>query len=200
VGTAPEVPPGQPTPADRASAGRKGNRLTLLLAFGCLGCIGLCGASVVALAVVPRALGYRTVKVAGDAMAPALHHRDFVFVQRRPGELAHGDIVMFLHPERDLTATVSRIVALPNETVRIDEAGQVFVDGRPVPAPTGVAADAETGAAMPELRLGPDEIWVMGDNRANADDSRSYGPVSLKRLMGKVVWRYWPAGVLGPVR
>lgn len=44
-----------------------------------------------------------------------------------------------------------------------------------------------------------ESLWVLGDNPAASRDSRDFGPVPLDRLRGRVVWRYWPPGRIGPV-
>jgi signal peptidase I len=48
-----------------------------------------------------------------------------------------------------------------------------------------------------EVRLADDQYFVLGDNRPDSSDSRSWGPVRLERIVGKVVYRYWPPGSLG---
>ncbi len=55
--------------------------------------------------------------------------------------------------------------------------------------------------ASPRGRLLPtDEVWLVGDNPGFSDDSRRFGPLPRRRLLGRVVFRYWPLSRAGPVR
>jgi signal peptidase I len=48
-----------------------------------------------------------------------------------------------------------------------------------------------------EIRLKDDEYFVLGDNRPSSSDSRSWGPLSRDRIVGKIIYRYWPPRSLG---
>ncbi|MGO9308672.1 MAG: signal peptidase I [Spirochaetia bacterium] len=48
-----------------------------------------------------------------------------------------------------------------------------------------------------EIVLGDDQYYVLGDNRTESSDSRSWGPLARDRIVGKVIYRYWPPGALG---
>lgn len=103
-----------------------------------------------------------------------------------------GQVVVF-HPDPDRRQDplIKRVIGLPGETVEV-RAGQVYVNDALLDEP--YVGDLETICYAPcgRVRLEPDEYFVMGDNRPNSRDSRSFGPVHLAQIIGRVVLRYWP--------
>ena len=94
-----------------------------------------------------------------------------------------------LKPQR--TEFVKRVVALPGEEVEGRD-GHVYVDGHllvePYLAPTVVTSD------FGPVRVPPDRLWVMGDNRPNSGDSRVFGPIPEDSVVGRVIAKAWPPG------
>jgi signal peptidase I len=84
------------------------------------------------------------------------------------------------------------VIGLPGETVEIRD-GLVWIDGR------RLAESYTAGSTSPDniWRLGGEEIFVMGDNRGLSLDSRSFGPVSMKEVVGKAWIIYWPPAEWG---
>ena len=62
---------------------------------------------------------------------------------------------------------------------------------------SGWSEDLPFSGDMPEVLLGPDEYFVLADNRPNSSDSRSWGPLTVDDIRGKVIFRYWPFSTLG---
>lgn len=123
--------------------------------------------------------------VKGDSMKPALYSGDILLFFRLPSGYERGDIVLL--QEEDCTY-IKRIVALPEETVDIDnETHQLLING--IPAEDGYAwgdTFRKTGCSLP-LTLGKDEYFVLGDSRENSVDSRNFGPVDRAQLIGRVI-------------
>lgn len=108
---------------------------------------------------------FEPVRVHGESMSPTLADGDLLAVTRRMGAVPRGGIVVIARPDRPTAELVKRIVALP---------------GDPIPCPG------------PPVVLGPDQYWVVGDNRDASTDSRDFGPVNRCHLHGQALCVYWP--------
>ena len=142
------------------------------------------------LAIVVHLFLAQATVVYGQSMEPNLRPHQRLIVDkltyrfRAPGR---NDIIVLDLPGVD-DMLVKRIVGLPGETIEIRD-GIVLVDGRelaePFPHDMGHTYMAPT-------TLGALEYFVMGDNRDNSNDSRSFGPVKRDAVVGRVWLRYWP--------
>lgn len=99
-----------------------------------------------------------------------------------------GEVVVFNYPLDPTKDFVKRVVGLPGELVEV-RAGTVYIDGAPLPEPYLRRTDHSSAAP---LRLGPEEYYVIGDNRPSSNDSRSWGAVPAELILGKVWVVYWP--------
>jgi signal peptidase I len=137
-------------------------------------------------------------RVEGQSMEPLLAPGERILVSKlayRTDEVRRHDVVVLRAP--DGRTLVKRVIGLPGELVEV-VAGRVLVDGRDVVEPY-VAAARRSDESLPAHRLGADEYFVLGDNRAASLDSRAFGPVVRERIRGKAVWIYWPPELVGPV-
>lgn len=125
-------------------------------------------------------VGPRLIRVEGHAMSPTLQDGDraiFVRLRRQP---ARGSVVALRYPKNPAKSFVMRIVGLPGERVSIDD-GVVSIDGQPVAEPYLAPANRSHEHLGPR-QLGPEEYYVLGDNRRNASDSREWGPVPRRHI------------------
>lgn len=99
-----------------------------------------------------------------------------------------GEVIVFSYPLDPTKDFVKRVVGLPGELVEV-RAGTVHIDGAPLAEPYLRRTDQSSAAP---LRLGPDEYYVIGDNRPSSNDSRSWGAVPADLILGKVWVVYWP--------
>jgi signal peptidase I len=144
---------------------------------------------VVVLVVVLLQFG-EPMRVASSSMEPTLNSGDHVLIASRAYRSAgpgRGDLVVFKGPDGPL---VKRVAAIAGDEVGIED-GQLVVNGRIVPEP---AVDPNTvdGLYYGPVTVPPGSIFVLGDNRANSVDSRTFGPIRLDALVGKVELRLWP--------
>jgi signal peptidase I len=139
--------------------------------------------------VVHLFLAQATV-VYGQSMEPNLHAQQRLIVDKLSYRLhspQRNDIVVVDLPSME-EMLVKRIVALPGETVEVRR-GVVYVNGTPIPE---LYPHDMTAYDMAPILLGPLSYFVMGDNRGNSNDSRSFGPITRDEVVGRVWLRYWP--------
>ncbi len=124
--------------------------------------------------------------VDGFSMEPTYEPGARVFTVPVSSKLARGDIVML--DDGDTEYALKRIVGLPNETVCLWR-GYVFINRRMLREPylskyTFTLPDEHSQKIV--FVLGPDQYFVLGDNRTCSVDSRSYGPVKLSKIKSRV--------------
>jgi len=152
------------------------------------------------LAVCLRAFVAERVVVVGESMEPTLDNGDNVLIEKitcRLGKTDRYDIVVF--PVGD-TLLIKRVYGLPGETVRIDDAGVIYIDDKPIEDRYGYEPMREAGRAGGYgVTLAGDEYFVLGDNRNNSIDSRmlDVGSVRNKNIRGRVVLRLTPFNKMG---
>ncbi|MBU0492946.1 MAG: signal peptidase I [Chloroflexi bacterium] len=135
-------------------------------------------------------IGIQNYKVLGSSMEPNLHQGQYLLVNKIEYRLhapARGDIIVFHYPNNPSDDYVKRIIGLPGETLEIRD-GAVYADGVQLDEPylRAQTTSRYTGV-VPE-----DTVFVMGDNRGNSSDSRSWGALPLRYIVGRAVLCYWP--------
>lgn len=147
--------------------------------------------------------------VRGHSMQPGFRPNDQLVVEKVSlylREPQHNEIVVLSAPESE-GLTIKRVVGLPGDTVEIQR-GHIFVNGLEVAPPydiaprwrilvggTEVNAPSRFGdshSSYGPITLADDHYFVLGDNRDNSIDSRSFGPVPRNIIEGRVLLRYWP--------
>ena len=145
------------------------------------------------------------VVVDGSSMVPQLHNGERLIVNKLVyynfrtvswGHLERGDIVVFWYPEDPDKSYVKRIIGLPGETVEIRD-NTVLIDGKALSEPYLEKGDRSKMSDLREKIIKDHYYFVMGDNRENSSDSRSWGLVPEKYIYGKAFFRYWRPSKLG---
>lgn len=179
------------------------------------------GSTVAVLLVAPlvalflTAFVFQSYQVDGPSMETTLQHNDRLLVWKLPRTWARitkhnyipkrGDVVIFV--ERDSSGLgqnagkqlIKRVIALPGERVVIDN-GVVTVYNKENPngfqpdrtLPYGEVIDETVGKR--DVTVPKGNLYVVGDNRNNSLDSRSFGPIEANDIVGKLVLRVWPLG------
>lgn len=145
-------------------------------------------------------VGQRTM-VEGRSMENTLQNGDNLIVEKlsyRFGDPERFDIVVF-PPYDTKEYYIKRIIGLPGETVQIDKAGSIYINGEILEENYGKEIIQNPGRAIEPITLGEDEYFVLGDNRNNSTDSRSsnVGNVNRKQLIGRAWVRIWPLNEIG---
>jgi signal peptidase I len=137
--------------------------------------------------------GFQVARVDGQSMAPTLEDQDRLIVNKfayRIGEPSRGDIVMLYYPLDPDTSFVKRIIAEEGDQVRIVD-GQVYVNDIPLSDDFVPEEYRSRDNLSPEI-VPEGYYYVMGDHRNNSSDSRHWGNVPKKYVIGKVQLRWWP--------
>jgi signal peptidase I len=137
--------------------------------------------------------GVQVARVDGLSMAPTLEDHDRLIVNKLVYELGEprpGDIVMLYYPLNPEKMFVKRVIAREGDTVRIVD-GRVYVNDIPLHdeyVPAEFRSHDDWGPQVIQQGY----YFVMGDHRNNSSDSRHWGPVPKKYIVGKVKVRWWP--------
>jgi signal peptidase I len=154
--------------------------------------------AVVVLLVVVKVFVAEPFRIPSESMAPTLRPGDQTLVNKLSGKPPHrGDLVAF-HAPRTGEILLKRVVAVGGDTVGLED-GVLVVDGRKVREPYA-DPDAIDSVYFGPVRVRPGTVFVMGDNRANSDDSRDFGAVPTDRIIGRAVARVWPPSRWGSLR
>lgn len=144
------------------------------------------------LAFLVRGFVVETFVVIGPSMEPTLHDMERLFVNKvvyRIHPPGRGDIIVFGYPRDPSRDFIKRVIGLPGETVELRD-GRVYVDGKFIPEKTVVFPDHQSTYGPVKVPEG--QIFVLGDNRRNSEDSRYFGFVPFANIRGKAFLMYWP--------
>jgi len=142
------------------------------------------------------------VKVEGTSMLPRLHDGERIFVNkliyydeyRWAPKVDRGDIVVFWFPDDPSKSYIKRVVGLPGDTIEMRD-GTVRVNGSQIDERYLDPRFNVSPRSQAPVYVRPNYYFVMGDNRDNSSDSRSWGLVPKKYIYGKALFRYGPLSV-----
>lgn len=144
-------------------------------------------------------------KVDGRSMYPNFHDSEYILTDKisyRSSNPQRGDVVVFHAPPPYSSDFIKRIIGLPNETMVVRE-GRIFIDDKRLDEyylPSSYLTSEKSFLREGVPYSIPDDYYmVLGDNRDFSSDSREWGPVSKKAIVGKAWLRYWPIDRLGMI-
>ncbi|MBN1120963.1 MAG: signal peptidase I [Anaerolineae bacterium] len=147
----------------------------------------------------------RRYVVEGPSMEPNLHTGQFLIVSRlsymeigdrfQLGEPQHGDIIVFDYPGNPTDDYVKRVIGVPGDTVSIDDRGIVYINGTPIDEP--YISPGQYSRRSNTWQVPEDNYFVLGDNRNHSSDSRDWGMLERRYIVGKAWFSYWPIDSLG---
>ncbi|MBL8131907.1 MAG: signal peptidase I [Anaerolineae bacterium] len=138
--------------------------------------------------------------VEGASMEPNFHTGEYILVSRLSyllGEPQRGDIVVFHYPNNPQQDYIKRVIGRPGDTVEIRDR-QVYVNGEALNEPY-INEPCANSCSDRVWEIGADEFFVMGDNRNHSSDSRAFGVVNRRFIVGEALVRYWPLNQIGSV-
>ncbi len=149
----------------------------------------------------------RNFRVVGTSMVDNLHDGQYLIIDKLTytsflwerldiGGPQRGDVVVFEPPNRPGEDYVKRVIGLPGEKVEIKN-GRVFINGTPLEEPFQPVPGSYT---MPNpVVVPPNQVFVLGDNRNNSNDSHNWGTLPIKNIVGRAWVSYWPPQYWGTI-
>lgn len=149
---------------------------------------------------------FRPFEVKGDSMYPNFHNNEYLItniISLKLGNPKLGDVIVFKAPEKQEVDFIKRVIGVKGDKVSIEE-GRVILNGKILDESKYLNESVKTYGGN-FLREGqtvtvPDGyFFVLGDNRSYSSDSREWGFVPKKNIIGISIFVYWPiksAGVL----
>jgi signal peptidase I len=181
----------------------------------------------VLLAVVFKTFLVAAFYIPSGSMEPTLNISDRVLVEKvsyRFGDIQHGDVVVFVHDDpglepvgpsnpvaRFLTGLgqaiglvppsdrdfIKRVIGVPGDRIKCG-GGAVYRNGQRLVEP--YVHGTTTGGCKDTTVVGVGELFVMGDNRINSQDSRMFGVIQRSDVVGRAFVRIWPLNHIGWLR
>ena len=141
--------------------------------------------------------------VEGPSMEYNFHDKEDILVDKVSYHLRapiRGEVVVFIAPKSPSDDYIKRMIGLPGDTVKIDQ-GKVYVNDKLLDE----SFLSESGRTPVEngifqVKVGPDQYFVLGDNRPHSSDSRDWGLVPKNNLIGRAVVVVWPINMAGLVK
>ena len=175
------------------------------------------------LALAIQAFVVKPYRIPSASMVPTLQVHQRVLVDRITmhfSDPGRGDIVVFKPPlgadsdqcgaphrpdqacprptpQKSSTNFIKRVVGLPGEHLKVIN-GRAWINGKPLKEPYIRPDPSCEICDLPrEITIPPGYFFMMGDNRGESDDSRTWGPVPKKWIIGKAFFTYWPPKRIG---
>ena len=159
----------------------------------------------VALIFVIVHFSIQTFRIPDASMHPALQPDELVVVNKAAyviGSPARGDVVVFFDPTdpKLQNLLIERVIGVPGDTITITPSS-VILDGVTLKEPyvSLPVGGSENARIIPSLKLGPNQYFVMNDFRGQSPDSRTFGAIDRRNIIGKAVLVFWPLSHFGGV-
>lgn len=148
----------------------------------------------------------RNFRVVGTSMVDNLHDGQYLIINKLGynkvftkvlgiGGPQRGDVVVFEPPNRPGEDYVKRIIGLPGETVEVRQ-GKVYINGEPLAEPFQPTPGSYS---TPPITVPEGQVFVLGDNRNNSNDSHNWGPLPVENIVGRAWLSYWPPDQWGVI-
>ncbi len=140
-------------------------------------------------------------RIESTSMLPNFHEGQFILVNKlayKIGTPHRGDVIVFHNPDNTDEDYIKRVIGLPGDTLEIADQ-TIYINGKPLDEPYPMNR-LVPGSQYGPVVIEPNHLFVMGDNRPNSKDSRSFGQLSEELLVGQAWVRVWPLSLFGAIR
>lgn len=150
---------------------------------------------------------FRPFEVKGESMFPTYHDGEYVItnlISQRFSNPKMGDVIVFKAPNDPNKDFIKRVIGVPGNTIMLREEA-VYVNGNKLDESAYLQPSVRTfgGSFLregEEITVPDGNFFVMGDNRSYSSDSREWGFVPKKNIIGSAIFVYWPLSSAGVVR
>lgn len=134
--------------------------------------------------------------VSGESMQPTFDNKQYLIVDQlsyRLSEPQRGQVIIFKYPNNPSVFFIKRIIGLPKETIEM-QSGKLMIKNALLPGGFFIEEPyiKESISDTFSITLGDNEYFVLGDNRMHSSDSRIWGPLDKKFIIGKAFIRLFP--------
>ena len=145
--------------------------------------------TIVIIIIILKIFVFNFILVKGDSMNPKYKNNDFMFLNKiiyKFTPIKRGDVVVLKYKNDDL---IKRVIGLPKDKIKVEN-GKLYINNKEYKEDYINSYTASED--FDEVTIKNNEYFVMGDNRYNSYDSRRFGPINKKDIMGKVEFKIFP--------
>lgn len=149
---------------------------------------------------------FKPFQVKGESMFPSFKDSEYLItsvISLRLGNPKLGDVIVFKAPPEPDKDFIKRVIGIAGDKVLVKD-GQVYLNGKLLNESNYLKPDVKTYAGSflrenEEITVPFDSFFVLGDNRSYSSDSREWGFVPRKNIVGKSFFVYWPVNQAGVI-
>lgn len=139
--------------------------------------------------IVLKIFVFNFILVKGDSMNPKFKNNDFMFLNKiiynfQP--IKRGDVIVLKYQNNDL---IKRVIGLPKDKIKVEN-GKLYINNKEYKE--NYINSYTASIDFEEITLKDYEYFVMGDNRYNSYDSRNFGPITKRNIIGRVEFKIFP--------
>lgn len=150
---------------------------------------------------------FRPFQVTGESMYPNFKNQEYILtniIALRFHKPKLGEVIVFKAPPDPEKDYIKRVIGVPNDRVLVKD-GAVYLNGKKLDESAYLKPEIETNGGSflresQEVTVADGNYFVLGDNRTNSSDSREWGFIPWKNIIGESFFAYWPLGSFGFVK
>lgn len=144
------------------------------------------------------------VKIKGRSMFPVLKDKERIIISKlglNRENIKRFDIIVFTNPREKGKRFIKRVIGLPGETIKIKD-GDIYINSIQI-RQAFISEEMKNNfqaVNIGTMKIPEDFYFLIGDNREISRDSRTYGVIHQKNILGKAIFRYWPFSRFGKIQ